>query len=78
MVEAFGSLRSFWPRSYADAACLIVDIQLPGITGLELQGKLAGADTCRRIRQRARNESESRKSDETGCSGFSAVSGKTC
>jgi FixJ family two-component response regulator len=26
------------------AACLIVDIQLPGITGLELQGKLAGAD----------------------------------
>jgi FixJ family two-component response regulator len=44
-VEGFGSAEEFLlsgsPRS---AACLIVDIQLPGITGLELQDKLAGAD----------------------------------
>ena len=35
--------RSFWSRDLRDAACLIVDVQLPGITGLELQDKLAGA-----------------------------------
>ena len=37
--------RSFWQSgSTRDAACLIVDMQLPGITGLELQDKLGGAD----------------------------------
>ena len=29
---------------YPDAACLILDVQLPGITGLELQEKSAAAD----------------------------------
>lgn len=45
-VEGFGSAEEFLASgATATAACLIVDIQLPGITGLELQGKLAGADS---------------------------------
>jgi FixJ family two-component response regulator len=44
-VEAFGSAEEFLASAATQtAACLIVDIQLPGITGLELQDKLAGAD----------------------------------
>jgi FixJ family two-component response regulator len=43
-VEGFGSAEEFLASGPAGtAACLIVDIQLPGITGLELQDKLAGA-----------------------------------
>ena len=43
-VEGFGSAEEFLASGPArTAACLIVDIQLPGITGLELQDKLAGA-----------------------------------
>ena len=41
-VEGFGSAEEFL-ASGLNAACLIVDIQLPGTTGLELQDKLAGA-----------------------------------
>jgi FixJ family two-component response regulator len=44
-VESFGSAEQFLASGSArDAACLILDIQLPGITGLELQGRLAGAN----------------------------------
>jgi FixJ family two-component response regulator len=44
-VEGFGSAEEFLASGAGqNAACLIVDIQLPGITGLELQSKLAGAD----------------------------------
>ncbi|HUA59940.1 MAG TPA: response regulator [Verrucomicrobiae bacterium] len=47
LTEGFGSaeefLQSGGPR---DAACLIVDVQLPGITGLQLQERLAGAGSC--------------------------------
>lgn len=44
-VESFNSAEQFLASGFAqDAACLIVDIQLPGITGLELQDRLAGAD----------------------------------
>jgi len=44
-VEGFGSAEEFLAsEARQTAACLIVDIQLPGITGLELQGKLAEAD----------------------------------
>ena len=44
-VEGFGSAEEFLASGATQtAACLIVDIQLPGITGLELQDKLAGAD----------------------------------
>jgi FixJ family two-component response regulator len=43
-VEGFSSAEEFLASEATEtAACLIVDIQLPGITGLELQGKLAGA-----------------------------------
>jgi FixJ family two-component response regulator len=43
-VEGFGSAEEFLASGdTGSAACLIVDIQLPGITGLELQGKLAGS-----------------------------------
>ena len=45
VAEGFGSAEEFLASgSYRDAACLIVDVQLPGITGLELQHQLAGAD----------------------------------
>jgi FixJ family two-component response regulator len=45
-VECFGSAEQFLASGSArHAACLVVDIQLPGITGLELQGKLAGSDS---------------------------------
>jgi FixJ family two-component response regulator len=44
-VESFDSAEQFLASGSAqNAACLIVDVQLPGITGLELQDKLAGAD----------------------------------
>ena len=44
LVEGFGSAEEFLESgSIRHAACLIVDVKLPGITGLELQGKLAGA-----------------------------------
>ena len=44
-VESFDSAEEFLASGSAEkAACLIVDVQLPGITGLELQDRLAGAD----------------------------------
>ena len=44
-VESFGSAEEFLASGSAqNAACLIVDVQLPGITGFELQDRLAGAD----------------------------------
>jgi FixJ family two-component response regulator len=44
-VEGFGSAEEFLASgAKRTAACLIVDIQLPGITGLVLQDKLAKAD----------------------------------
>ena len=44
VVEGFGSAEEFLESgSTRDAACLIVDVQLPGINGLELQEKLASA-----------------------------------
>jgi len=44
-IESFDSAEQFLASGSAqNAACLIVDVQLPGITGLELQDKLAGAD----------------------------------
>ena len=45
VVEGFGSAEEFLASgSSRDAACLIVDVQLPGMNGLELQEKLGGAD----------------------------------
>ena len=45
VVEGFASAEEFLTSgSYRDADCLIVDVQLPGISGLDLQDKLAGAE----------------------------------
>jgi FixJ family two-component response regulator len=45
VVEGFGSAEEFLASGPArEAACLIVDIQLPGMDGLELQDKLGGPD----------------------------------
>jgi FixJ family two-component response regulator len=44
-VDSFDSAEQFLASGSAqNAACLIVDVQLPGISGLELQDKLARAD----------------------------------
>jgi len=44
-VESFDSAEQFLASGSARrAACLIVDVQLPGITGLELQERLADGD----------------------------------
>jgi FixJ family two-component response regulator len=44
-VESFGSAEQFLAsETPQSAACLILDVQLPGISGLELQDQLAGAD----------------------------------
>ena len=43
-VESFASAEQFLVSASAqNAACLILDIQLPGINGLEVQDKLIGA-----------------------------------
>jgi len=43
--EGFGSAEEFLASaSVQNAACLILDVQLPGIDGLALQDKLIGAD----------------------------------
>src|SRR6266403_27332 len=48
-VEAFGSAADFLQKGrLADgvaAACLILDIRLPGVSGLDFQAQLANADT---------------------------------
>src|SRR5579871_5759916 len=44
-VKGFGSAEEFLASGAAGGvACLVVDIQLPGMTGLELQAKLSGAE----------------------------------
>jgi FixJ family two-component response regulator len=45
--EAFESAESFLSSGYLnDTCCLVVDVQMPGVNGLELQGQLAAAG-CR-------------------------------
>jgi FixJ family two-component response regulator len=44
-IESFGSAEQFLASGSArNAACLILDVHLPGISGLELQDQLTGAD----------------------------------
>ena len=44
-VEAFASAGEFLARPHHDApCCLVLDVQMPGLTGLELQETLATAD----------------------------------
>jgi FixJ family two-component response regulator len=48
-VEAFGSAADFLKKGQAAkgiaAACLILDVRLPGVSGLDFQAELAKADT---------------------------------
>ena len=74
VVKGFGSAEEFLESgSTRDAACLIVDVQLPGITGLELQDKLGGARlSCANcIRERPGNWRKSREGDQAGRGRFS-------
>ena len=44
-VELFGSAREFVQFKMPDAAsCLVLDIRLPGVSGLDFQAELAGSD----------------------------------
>ena len=44
-VEAFGSAQEFLARTRAKApSCLILDLQLPGLSGLDLQRRMAEVD----------------------------------
>jgi FixJ family two-component response regulator len=43
-VEAFASAREFLARErYAGPCCLVLDVRMPGLSGLDLQDALAGA-----------------------------------
>ena len=43
-VETFGSAREFLTRQHSDVpGCLVLDVRLPGLSGLDLQGELAAA-----------------------------------
>ena len=43
-VEGFASAREFLERAwYAGPCCLVLDVRMPGLTGLDLQEALAGA-----------------------------------
>ncbi|MGH9314818.1 MAG: response regulator transcription factor [Vicinamibacterales bacterium] len=43
-VDTFGSAEEFLEKGNRETACLILDVRLPGMSGLELQHQLAGAD----------------------------------
>ena len=46
-VEVFPSAQAFLDRARADApGCLVLDVQLPGLSGLDLQTELADTDTA--------------------------------
>jgi len=62
--EAFGSAEEFLDSGHAsETACLILDVRMPGIDGLELQRRLADSDPpipIVFIAARASDEEESR------------------
>ena len=45
-VEAFGSAADFLRNPHAEngAACIVLDVRLPGVSGLDFQAELAKAD----------------------------------
>jgi FixJ family two-component response regulator len=44
-VESFGSAQEFFERRLPDAAmCLVVDVRLPGLSGLDFQAELSRAN----------------------------------
>ncbi|HEY1477430.1 MAG TPA: response regulator [Chthoniobacterales bacterium] len=60
-VEAFGSAEEFLSRRRSEAAaCVVLDLQMSGSGGLELQEALAQAEERRRFLLGARDEGEAR------------------
>lgn len=46
-VAAFGSAADFLAREQADApGCLVLDVRLPGVSGLDFQAQLAAKNSC--------------------------------
>ena len=43
-VDTFGSAEEFLEKGNHETVCLILDVRLPGMSGLELQHQLAGTD----------------------------------
>ncbi len=47
-VEAFATAQAFLTAHRPDApACLVLDVRLPGLSGLDLQRELTAVDGCR-------------------------------
>ena len=73
-VETFGSAGEFLAREpHPGPACLILDVRMPGLSGLDLQKELAasGSTPLRHFHDRTRNNSHVRSSDEGWCYGIS-------
>jgi FixJ family two-component response regulator len=46
-VATFGSTADFLAREHADApGCLVLDVRLPGVSGLDFQAQLSSMDNC--------------------------------
>jgi len=46
-VDVFGSAEEFLgPRRAADTACLVLDVQMPGMSGLELQERVVASGSA--------------------------------
>ncbi len=78
-VETFASAQEFLARPQADApSCLVLDVQLPGLSGLDLQQELAKADIQIPIKQGiARNQRAPKQSEELGAHKFGDIVGKS-
>src|SRR5580658_2745594 len=73
VVEGFASAEDFLESgSTRNAACLIVDVQLPGMSGLELQDKLTGADNRVPIVFVSGNSANREKAARHGAAGYLA------
>src|SRR5271169_932152 len=67
--ESFATAQEFLSSERRGApSCLVLDVRLPGISGLDLQRELKGAGVkIHYFHQRARRHSDERKSHEVWC-----------